>query len=758
MNKQLLSFLAKLSLLCATAGVVTQVVFANRATLQPGTLVPYPPPQDKAIVTSPPYPPPQNSTATPQLPPPPKPTNIPSPIPEISPAIPLITDYFTTKFGIPASSIAVVTDHVAEYPNLERKFHVVTILDMRPEGKFYNVLVDLSTKEVIENVNSIWIAEHQARTKKYGKLQADLYLRLQTMKGDEKIMVTIWLAVPDGQTLSDKETSITTLLASKYPEAQIAIERGGKPMDVDDPKLAAQIYTEYVSLLEGDITQNNQPLIKELEARGIDAYATQGLPAVTALVSKDDVLALMQRDDIATIYLAEAGHRHHTLNSAVTTNLAPSVWARGYDGTGVDIAILEDDNVDFTSDTADCPPGTNNCFLHPGLTQMGMVGEHWHASLVASSAASNHSLQKGMAYGATIMSAGITGALRQDDITALVWALNNGAEIVNASYGWCPPNDQMDSVDRAFDQYARSRFRLITVAAGNIDADCSYNYVDSPAKAWNVLSVGAYDDYNNSDWSDDEMATFSSWDNPSSINSDREKPEVVAPGVSITGIEIDGWLGPGGDGTSFSAPQVAGLAALLIDRDSSLSTWPEASRAIIMASATHNITGPTGIPTGQDLRDGAGGINATLADLIAATHNLSSTAACGNSCWWGNSINNTSFPVGTYTYRYFTATKGDFIRVSIAWWSNASCTSISNCNYDRLDTDLNLGAKDPDGEWIPGAWSASWDNNYELIEFVAPKTGTYRIAVYKARADETSNYLGIALLKLKRLYLPLIMK
>ncbi|MGC8898812.1 MAG: hypothetical protein ACP5ON_11355 [Bacteroidota bacterium] len=37
-----------------------------------------------------------------------------------------------------------------------------------------------------------------------------------------------------------------------------------------------------------------------------------------------------------------------------------------------------------------------------------------------------------------------------------------------------------------------------------------------------------------------------------------------------------------------------------------------------MASATHNITGPTTIVRGQgDLRDGAGAINAALADTVA---------------------------------------------------------------------------------------------------------------------------------------------
>ncbi len=110
-------------------------------------------------------------------------------------------------------------------------------------------------------------------------------------------------------------------------------------------------------------------------------------------------------------------------------------------------------------------------------------------------------------------------------------------------------------------------------------------------------------------------------------------------------------------------------------------------------------------------------------------------------------------PVGTYLYRYFKASRGERVRVAISWWSNADCPDENNCNYDRLDTDLRLGVKAPDGQWVDGAWSASWDNNYELVEFVAPQTGQYKIAVYKTRADETSNHLGIAWVK-DAIYLP----
>jgi len=437
------------------------------------------------------------------------------------------------------------------------------------------------------------------------------------------------------------------------------------------------------------------------------------------------------------------------MDTAAPTDLASIVWSRGITGAGATIAILDGGRIDPAvtcldiTDTRNTPQGTDA-----------------HMTRVASVVACDHATYQGIAPGAIMLSAGFDDSdypgpnSQQDAVAALQWAVDSPhtAPIANISYGWEADNN-LHWTDQAFDYWARSGFVLIAKSAGNTGGS-----ITSPGKGWNILTVGGTDDHQNAAWGDDTMWGSSAYINPTSSNGDREKPEVVAVAAGITTIDLGGNPNPQPvNGTSYAAPQVAGLAALLIDRDLALAVWPEASRAIIMASATHNIIGPTGIPTGQELRDGAGAINAALADTVAQIHNTSSTNPCTASCWWGISINNTNFPIGTYLYRYSTANKGDLIRVAISWWSNAD-TPANNYSFDRLDTDLHLGVLDPDGQWVPGAWSASWDNNYELVEFVAPKTGTYRIAVYKTRADEQSNYLGIALLRLHRVYIPLVLK
>jgi hypothetical protein len=342
-------------------------------------------------------------------------------------------------------------------------------------------------------------------------------------------------------------------------------------------------------------------------------------------------------------------------------------------------------------------------------------------------------------------------------VDALIWAFDQAADVVNDTYMACAggvPTAQ----DQAFDYYARTRNRLIVVSSGNnTNPNCLQDFVKAPAMAWNVISVGASDNGDDANWANDVIAFCSAWDNPTSLHGDHEKPEVVAPGVSVVGVIQNGNLqGPGQCGTSSSAPQVAGLAALLIHRKSTLRFWPEANKAIIMASAINNVDGPNEIPSYQDLKDGAGGIDAALADNAASlgTTNINSAAPCNQPCWWGLAINNTNFPINTYLYRSFKAVRGERIRVAISWLSNSDCShTITACTFDRLDTDLNLSVFAPDGSLVIGAYSASWDNNYELVDFTAPQTGQYNIGIYKERADEISNYLGIAWIK-DATYLP----
>ncbi len=675
----------------------------------------------------------------------PLPTPLPSPSPTPTPSVEAqkALTYLARREGIPTQVLVVVTDHLTMFPNLDRKFRAVTILDTRPGGRFYKLLVDVNNGRVEEDLAALRDAEEKAYLKRYGKLQIALHKRLQEIGDDAMLPVAVWVA----SDIPRSDDEIQKSIAARFPEAQAALQRSGKLWDVENLELARQIKAEYNRLSAADTTQRIAPLMAHLKQKGIDVTSYGALPSVAGWMTKRQILDTVKRSDVGMVYLIEERGKPE-MDIAAATDLAPIVWSRGITGTNVRVAILEPGNID-----------PNVPCLNIVATRATTQGTSSHKTRVASVAACNHPTYRGIAPGAAVVDAGFDApdwlGSQQNSVTALQWAVDTQfTPIVNASLGWEADN-QVNWTDRAFDYWARARLALITKSAGNTNG----GNITSPGKGWNVLAVGAYDDKNTTRWEDDEMADFSARLNPASDHGDREKPEVVAPGRYIRTISAGNTVVEE-SGTSYAAPQVAGLGALLIHRNSSLSSWPEASRAIIMASATHNITGPTNIPTGQDLYDGAGAINALFADDAAQNRNYSPTDPCLDSCWWGESTY--SLAQGNYMYRYFRATAGERIRAAISWWSSADSPG-NNYSFDRLDTDLNLGVECCDGAYnmVPGAWSASWDNNYELLDFYAPQTGLYRVAIHKAAVynNETTNYVGIALVKaMYKIYLPIVIR
>ncbi|MFA6957430.1 MAG: S8 family serine peptidase [Thermoanaerobaculia bacterium] len=145
--------------------------------------------------------------------------------------------------------------------------------------------------------------------------------------------------------------------------------------------------------------------------------------------------------------------------------------------------------------------------------------------------------------------------------------LSDHADVINLSLGG--PGSPDDPLSRAVDS-ATIAGSVVVAAAGNSGL---YHAVGSPAAARTAIAVGAHD-------GDGLIAEFSSR-GPSTLTG-AIKPEVLAPGVGIRSAA------PGGgtrvsSGTSMAAPYVAGIAALLIERNPSWS--PARVRSAIIGSA-----------------------------------------------------------------------------------------------------------------------------------------------------------------------------
>jgi len=147
----------------------------------------------------------------------------------------------------------------------------------------------------------------------------------------------------------------------------------------------------------------------------------------------------------------------------------------------------------------------------------------------------------------------------KDVANAIIYAVNNGASVINMSFGKGYAWDK-DAVDKAV-KYARKHDVLLVHAAGNSSQnnDETDNFPNDqyrkagwfkPKKADNWLEVGAIS------WQDGEEipASFT--------NYGKQNVDVFSPGVDIYST-VPGNKYKHLDGTSMAAPVVAGLAAVL---------------------------------------------------------------------------------------------------------------------------------------------------------------------------------------------------
>lgn len=125
-----------------------------------------------------------------------------------------------------------------------------------------------------------------------------------------------------------------------------------------------------------------------------------------------------------------------------------------------------------------------------------------------------------------------------DAAEAILYAADNGARILNLSLGSV---QEYQVITQAVD-YAIAQGCLVIAAVGNDSAPVEY-----PAALPQVLAVAAS---NNSD-------------QPASFSNRGPQVDLSAPGVEIFSLDKDGFYLDGLQGTSFSTPQVSGVAALI---------------------------------------------------------------------------------------------------------------------------------------------------------------------------------------------------
>jgi len=224
---------------------------------------------------------------------------------------------------------------------------------------------------------------------------------------------------------------------------------------------------------------------------------------------------------------------------------------------------MDDDGNGFVDDIHGVAV-VSESFSHSG----DPLDDHGHGTHVAgiiAATAGNDIGGVGIAFNSKIMAikaAQYSGVLTTADIAeAILYAVDNGADIINMSFGGYGRSQlEEDALALAYSQ------AVLVAAAGNDgrpnDARCKGAPMYPGAYAW-VLGVMARTEFPNA--KGDYLAGFSNWD---CTPSNGLEYELMAPGAAIWSTLPDGSYSAW-SGTSMAAPVVAGMAALARTR------WPD---------------------------------------------------------------------------------------------------------------------------------------------------------------------------------------
>jgi PKD repeat protein len=410
----------------------------------------------------------------------------------------------------------------------------------------------------------------------------------------------------------------------------------------------------------------------------------------------------------------EGGNGGKEITWNVTKVNAPAVWSLGYTGTGIKVGVL-DTGVNYNHvDLADhmwTDPSYPNHGYDFANSDNNPMDDHGHGTHCAGTVAGDGTAgsQTGMAPNATIIALKVLdagGSGQESGVWAAIqFIVDHGGDVISMSLGWQQAwNPDRLSWRNSFNN-ALAAGVISSVAAGNEGTSPGVpNNLRTPGDVpppWlhpdqtltggvsGVVSVGATD-------INDAIASFSSrgpvtW---STINPFNDyaynpgmgliRPDISAPGDNIKSLDYssntgyaDGW-----SGTSMATPCVAGVMALMLNKNPNL-TPAEIDYAIEMNALELGTAG-------KDNTFGAGRINA-LAAINALGLSANFSANITNVCT-GSSVIFTNLSGGdptSWSWSFPGGTPGSYSGANppAITYNTPGIYNVSLTVSDGIDTD-----------------------------------------------------------------------
>lgn len=579
-------------------------------------------------------------------------------------------------------------------------------------------------------------------------IDAKLQNVLQDSASNEKIPVDIWLY--ETSTPEEREQAIFSKIGMNRASILTAKDSvSAKEVDeyiVTERSLyAAERAEQYAEVKQAYANIEGLQETRETDTR---LFYSQYAPMISAELTRAEIKKLASDRRVQSIeYSPDVKLESHGNISVPTIGADYVRDTLGYTGSGIKIGLLEVGGLpDKSSPYFD---GDNIIYDHDEVNQQEF---DVHAELVAAIMVAQPKTINGVTYEGIVPDAQLyaTYAGSLDAMRGRIeWLLSEGVHVINMSAGSNSDTSYAyGSHEKWFDHIAFNHSVHFVKSAGN-----SNGYISRPGMAYNIITVGAINDNNTTNYADDsryyqiigDTVYGSSYDEAEELTN---KPDLVAPGTDIDSPAYLDGSNYYNSGTSLAAPHVTAVVAQLCQREPELKLLQDTVKAILTASVSHSpiryntMDGDAMQNQVNDNYDkfGAGVVNAKSAFSTVIHSRYASGSFAANS---GNGIQ------VKYTFEVTNVNRN--VRVSLSWLKCSVFAEGEDHESGDLTTgtlaDLNLYIYDSEGKVVYQSKDVESNKkgvNTEIVEFKPTRTGTHRIYVRQTTQSNKRVYYGVA--------------